>query len=207
MPAPISRNLKIALKKELQKNNSINSEVRMMLEKQFRDLHRKFMNDFLNHPVTRELKGGPSASNVSNSVPRGNLFGFIGFDSGADPISDIERSLEKINIFLKYRKFSNMGFTWSYTVSAPSARDLYKMTPMPWAKGSSWLRELEGAGIPNLGQYMHKKSSVSRSEVGIQNTKLSAGGRVKIPYVISLLNSFEHDLISIDASRVSKKYF
>ena len=96
------------------------------------------------------------------------------------------------------------GFIWTYLVTALSQR-IYKATPT-WANGLGWL-QVEGKGIPNLGQYMYKRSSVGRSGAGIQNTKLSGGGRVKIDYVKSLLNKFESDLNSIDASRVSKKYF
>ena len=47
------------------------------------------------------------------------------------------------------------GFLWAYAVKIPSINNLYKITPMPWATGSSWLRELEGRGIPNLGRYMY----------------------------------------------------
>ena len=63
------------------------------------------------------------------------------------------------------------GFTWAYAVNMPSINDLYKVTPMPWAQGASWLRELEGRGIPNLGQYMYKNAKTSRSSEGIQGGK------------------------------------
>ena len=66
---------------------------------------------------------------------------------------------------------------------------------------------MEGVGIPNLGQYMHKKSKISRSEAGIQNTKKASGGRLRIPYINNLLQSFESQLHSINAVRASKKYF
>jgi len=204
----LNRSTKLAIQKELQRDVRINTEIRVMIEKQFKVLHKKLISDFLNHPVTKELKGGTSSSNITNSLPEGNLFGFIGFQAGSDPTSPIQKQIEDIDILLKYKKFSNMGFTWSYIVTSPSARDLYKSTPMPWAQGSkSWLREMEGAGIPNLGQYMHKKSKVSRSEAGIQNTKKSGGGRLRIPYINHLLQSFESQLQSIDAVRASKKYF
>lgn len=183
------------------------AQTRAIIRGQFEVLHKKMMQDFESHPVTRELKSGPGSSNISGSLPRGNLFGFIGFESGDDPTSQIEQLLSRTEIVLKRRAMGSNGFIWTYLVTAPSLSQLYKATPMPWANGLSWLQEMEGKGIPNLGQYMYKRSSVGRSGAGIQNTKLSGGGRVKIDYVKSLLNKFESDLNSINAARVSKKYF
>ena len=41
------------------------------------------IKEFNTHPVTRELRAGPEAQNVSNTLGgRGNLFSFIGFMSG-----------------------------------------------------------------------------------------------------------------------------
>ena len=74
-----------------------------------------------------------------------------------NPVQDIETLLRKTDIIIKRRQMGNKGFIWTYLVTSPSLKELYAVTPMPWANGSSWLRELEGRGIPNLGQYMHKK--------------------------------------------------
>ena len=92
-------------------------------------------------------------------------------------------------------------------VTSPSMRDLYKITPMPWATGASWLKEIEGRGIPNLGQYMYKTLKSSRSQAGFQNANLPAGGRVRVPYIKELLQDFENNLNSIQASRVSRGLF
>ena len=165
------------------------------------------MSEFLSHPVTRELRGGAGASNYSNSLPEGNLFGFIGFTENSEPVDVIEKMLQKTNILIKNRKIGINGFIWTYIVTSPSLQDLYSATPMPWANGASWLRELEGRGIPNLGQYMYKRSSSSRSGAGVQNQNRSGGGRVRIPYIKELLKNFEKKLNSIQASRVSKIYF
>ena len=149
------RSVKSSIQKQLRSDKDLNLQIRVLIEKQFKVAHQKLLNDFREHPITRELKVGEGAPNYSGGLREGNLFGFIGFESGFDPISPIERLLVKANILIKQRKVMRSGLTWAYGVNIASINDLYKITPMPWASGSSWLRELEGRGIPNLGQYMY----------------------------------------------------
>jgi hypothetical protein len=207
MANPLNRSTKLAIHRQLRNNKSLINETRILIEKQFKTIHAKFMADFESHPVTRELKGGAGSSNHSNSLPQGNLFGFIGFQAGADPVFTIENMLRRADIMIKNRKMGSFGFVWTYIVTTPSLEELYSATPMPWATGSSWLRELEGRGIPNLGQYMYKRSTSSRSGAGVQNENRRGGGRVRVSYVKQLLKEFEQNLNSIQASRVSKVYF
>ena len=207
MVSPLNRSVKTAINKQLIGNKQLINQTRLLIEKQFKAIHTKFMADFESHPVTRELRGGSGASNHTGSLPEGNLFGFIGFNVGTDPISDIENMLRRTDIMIKNRKMGSFGFVWTYIVTSPSLQDLYSATPMPWASGSSWLRELEGRGIPNLGQYMYKRSSSSRSGAGVQNQNRSGGGRVRVSYVKQLLKEFEQNLNAIQASRVSRAYF
>lgn len=207
MAARLDRSIKSSLSRQLQKDTKLELQTRNVIEKQFKVSHDKLMREFESHAVTKELKSGPNGSNISGTLPEGNLFGFIGFFADSDPISEIEILLRKIDIFLKRRSIGTKGFVWTYIVTAPSLTDLYKATPMPWAKGLSWLREMEAGGIPNLGQYVFKKVDVGRSGAGFQNKRLSGGGRVKIPYVKTLLNNFEKDLNSIEASKVSRSNF
>lgn len=207
MSNKLNISVKNAIKKQLQQNKTFTNKARLIIEKQFRTVHAKFLSDFESHPVTRELKAGAGSSNLSNSLPQGNLFGFIGFSAGSDPISHIEKMFQKADIILKIRKMGTNGFVWTYIVTTPSLQELYALTPMPWASGASWLRELEGRGIPNLGQYMYKRSSSSRSGAGVQDKNRGEGSRVRIPYIKELLKQFEKNLNSIQASRVSKSYF
>lgn len=207
MGKPLNKSIKASINKQLTNNKQLINGTRLLIEKQFKTIHAKFMADFESHPVTRELRGGAGSSNISNSLPQGNLFGFIGFSAGTDPVEDIQKMLQKTDIVLKNRRMGTSGFVWTYIVTSPSLKDLYAVSPMPWASGSSWLRELEGRGIPNLGQYMYKRSSSSRSGAGVQNQNRSGGGRVRVSYVKQLLQEFEQNLNAIQASRVAKSYF
>jgi hypothetical protein len=207
MVKPLNRSLKTSIKKQLSSDKELRSKTRILIEKQFNILKRQLMSEFSNHPVTKELESGSGASNITNTLRNGNIFGFIGFEVGTNPISGIYKLLERTDIFLKQAKMGTFGFVWTYTVTSPSMQELYSATPMPWANGSSWLRELEGRGIPNLGQYMYKKIHSSRSQAGFQNINEPSGGRLRIPYIKKLLQDFEDKLNSIEASRVSAKYF
>lgn len=207
MANPLNRSIKTSIARQLSKDKELQLKVRLLIEKQFRVAKQKMMSEFEGHAVTRELRSGPGSSNISGALPEGNLFGFIGFETGADPVGTIEKMLAKTDIIIRRRKMGTFGFVWTYMVTSPSMQDLYAATPLPWASGSSWLRELEGRGIPNLGQYMHKRINSSRSGAGFQNRNRPEGGRVQIPYIKQLLQQFETNLNSIQASRVSSKYF
>tara|TARA_Y100001935_G_scaffold254238_1_gene262599 strand:- start:2271 stop:2876 length:606 start_codon:yes stop_codon:yes gene_type:complete len=188
----IDQSVNKELRRKLSQSKQAKNQVRMFMEKQFKIAHTKLMNNFDSHKVTIELSAGPSSENVTGSLREGNLFGFIGFNSGDNPISEMRRQLAKANILI-HRQITREPLSFIYKVNIPSKEDLYKMTPMPWATGSSWLRELEGRGIPNLGQYRFKDSTASRSGAGIQN-RVGEGGRVKIQYITPLLEEFEKDL-------------
>jgi hypothetical protein len=203
----LDRSIKLAINKQIKNDRDLNSQARLIIEKQFRVIKQKMLSEFESHPVTRELKAGSASSNITNSLDEGNLYGFIGFEAGSDPTEDIFFLLQKTNIFIKKRMMGRMGFIWTYMITSPSLRDLYKVTPMPWAKGYSWLQELEGRGIPNIGQYMYKQINSSRSQAGFQSKNRSSGGSLKIPYVKKMLLDFENKLNAIEASRVSAKNF
>tara|TARA_R110001592_G_scaffold199554_4_gene448081 strand:- start:2448 stop:3071 length:624 start_codon:yes stop_codon:yes gene_type:complete len=203
----VDRGLKAAISSQLRGNKSLTNQGRVIIEKQFKIVHKKLMSDFESHPVTRELKGGAGSSNISGTLTKGNLFGFIGFESSDDPVSDIRTLLSKANILIKQRRFGKFGFIWTYAVNIASKSDLYKATPLPWAQGASWLQQLEGRGIANLGQYMFKKTSSSRSGAGIQSGTRE-GGRLKINYMGALIDKFEQDLNDMSGgTKISKSYF
>lgn len=207
MAKALNRSIRSSVRSQLKKDKDLLVQGRLIIEKQFRNVKNQMIRDFEGHPVTRELKAGSGSSNISNTLPKGNLYGFIGFAEGVDPISPLSNLLEKTSIFIKNRSIGMHGFIWTYIVTSPSLKELYSSTPMPWSSGSSWLRELEGRGIPNLGQYMYKPSERSRSGAGFQNKNNTEGGMVRTPYVKEILLKFENNLNSIEASRVSIKNF
>ena len=54
----------------------------------------RVIDAFDNHEVTKEIAAGPKASNTSGTLGGyGNLFSFIGFDAGSDPITPVKEVL------------------------------------------------------------------------------------------------------------------
>ena len=57
---------------------------------------QEMIKDFSSHAVSAEIEGGPTASNLSGTLGGyGNLFSFIGFSQGEDPLSAIKDMLSK----------------------------------------------------------------------------------------------------------------
>ncbi len=141
------------------------------------------LNFFDSHPVTRELKGGASGNNISNTIGgNGNLFSFIGFTKGSDPTVPLRNILEQPFdiVFLGALKRGRQAADFRYRVGVPSlnfkAQDLIsrieKSTPIPWSPGESWATGLK-EGISGIGQYLYVETTASRAGKGIQNPKVN----------------------------------
>jgi len=141
--------------------------VKRALEKE----SQKLLNDFNNNEVTKEIEGGPSASNLSNTLGGyGNLFTFIGFQSGNDPISPI-RSLLARSIKIKTIRKKRNVLALSLTFSVPTLDEIKAVAPSPWST-ESWVEAVE-RGMSGLGQYLYDGGrgsfgSKSRSKSAIQ---------------------------------------
>ena len=177
----------------------VKRDFRVLIERQFRSAHKKLMSAFDGHSVTQELKQGPSGNNVTGTLKDGNLFGFIGFDSNYRPIAPLRKALSQANILI--HKSNRKTFSHTFRVHMPTIEELYEITPLPWATGSSWLYALERKGLSNLGQYVFKESSNSRSGAGVQ-TNSTGGGILKIPYLIPMFKEFERDVGSIAGFKI-----
>ena len=78
----------------------------------------------------------------------GNLFSFIGFQSGDDPIAPIIQLLEQTKM---HYSSSNVNKTSvKYRVTMPTKEQIYEISLMPWAAGRSWVHGIEH-GISGLG--------------------------------------------------------
>lgn len=118
---------------------------------------RKLLDDFENSDITKEIDSGPDASNSSNTLGGyGNLFTFIGFESGSDPISPLRSLLAKsIRIKTIRKKRNVLAFTLNFSV--PTIDEIKAVAPMPWST-DNWVEAVE-KGLSGLGQYMYTKNS------------------------------------------------
>ena len=85
----INRNF---LKKELARQGMPILEKKIMpkLERQFEDAKKAALQAFEEHPVTREIESGIDSPNISGTLDNvTNLFSFIGFSAGDNPIAPI----------------------------------------------------------------------------------------------------------------------
>lgn len=146
---------------------AVKLNVQKRFQKAFQKIKNEMIADFMNHPVTLEINGGTAARNISGTLNGiTNLFSFIGFDKGSDPIRDIEDLLYETD-FEFVRTTSN---SIEFVVNIPDAKDIFDITPMPWSPGRSWVKGVE-TGISGLGYYLKTERNTSRSGLGIQSTK------------------------------------
>jgi hypothetical protein len=150
----------------------------MKAQETFMGHKEEMLEEFDKHSVTVEILEGmedPStSSNPSNTLGgRGNLFTYIGFPRGTDPITPIRQRLmddtdiRKTSLGAKYTRDLAI---YQFPVSFPSEAELENEAPMPFQNGGrSWVRGIE-KGIPGLNYYIYWKyfsdPKVSRSSYG-----------------------------------------
>ena len=182
-----------SLKNQLPK--LVQSQARNIVRRAFEKLKTKMIAEFQGHPVTREIRGGINAQNISNTLGGiTNLYSFIGFDSNSDPIEPIEDLLLRTDVrFVKINKQMI-----EFEVTLPEAEEIFAATPLPWAPGRSWAKGIE-SGLSGLGYYLKKSSSSSRSGLGIQTSQKVRKG-VKFnntKYISSFLKKYQKEFENI----------
>jgi hypothetical protein len=157
------------------------------------EMKLKLIEDFDQHPVTREMESGPQGANHSGTLGGyGNLFSFMGFGEGSDPVEAVRNFLKSF-ISLKAGKGKSRGSVKEYMVKVPSLSD-FDFAKMPWESGNNWVRAVE-TGMSSFSYYMHKAHEASRAGTGIQiDNKLRGKGSSSRPYMTELLNKFRKRL-------------
>ncbi len=165
---------------------------------EFEKLKKLMIQEFLDHPVTREISGGVDSPNYSGTLSHGNLYSFIGFYANQpDPTEEILKILE--DSFIRFYTRKRGSFVASITI--PSAKQIFAATKMPWAEGRSWAKGIE-SGIAGLGFYL-PLIEVGRSEGAVQNkTKVSSGKFKNTAYISALINKYIKVFSSIQSVRV-----
>lgn len=190
-------NLMRQIQADKQYQKIVNNQIKIEFEK----IKNQYISEFINNPITVEINGGISSQNISNTLGGiTNLYSFIGFDEGTDPIKPILELLEKSN----YRiLFNNQAIDSTIIFDIPTAKEIFDITPMPWAIGRSWARGIE-TGISGLGYYL-KKIKNSRSGIGIQSStnQIRTGVSFKnTKYISDLLNRFNKDLKNLNINNI-----
>ena len=187
--------------KQVVRESSFKKEVENIIRKEFEGIHKQFLTNFDSHPVTQEIKGGAFSANISKTLGGvGNLFTYIGFASGSDPIKKLRELLDTYEIQYHRRK------THIYTkIEVPTKEQVFAVTPMPWATGRSWARGIE-RGISGLGRYLVKSNKIRGSKSGhaIQIKGRVRGGRFSNrSYISSLLNDYYKNIKKLEKKTFS----
>jgi len=182
---------KLSLDVQQALNRQVGKALRVDFEKKvkqdFAVIKSQLINEFLNHPVTKEIKDGPSASNTSNTLNGvSNLFAFIGFEDGYDPIVPILNIFQSIEITFG----GEIPMGNKFNINMPISEDIFSVTPMPWASGRSWASGIE-KGISGLGYLLRNRSSLSRSGQAVQSSvKIRSGSFKNTPYISAIINKY-----------------
>jgi len=165
--------------------------VKKEVEQKVNNVKEEILKEFNNHPVTIEIEQGIYASNISGTLNGiTNLYSFIGFEAGEKPIEPIRSELEKIGI----KRLVSPNGSIIYKIDFPDAKDIFNVTPLPWAIGRSWAKGIE-TGISGLGFYI-KQSRESRSGLGIQSkTQVRSGLRFKnTRYISAIIKKYGEEI-------------
>jgi hypothetical protein len=184
--AIVPADVRAALQRQAPK--ALKSKFKQVAQKEFKKIKAEMMTEFLGNPVTQEIMGGPQAPNISGTLGGvSNLFAFIGFDAGENPIAPILTLLE--NTTLEYKQevaAKNIGV--SFNVTLPTAEDIFAITPLPWATGRSWAQGIE-RGLSGLGYLLRKNKG--RSGAAIQSRVKVRGGKFhNTPYISAFLKKY-----------------
>lgn len=187
---------------QLSQNIANNPRIKKVIREQVRNLvveyveksKEQMINEFENHPVTKEIENGPEASNISNTLGgQGNLFSYIGFEDGSNPTEIIKEILNN-SVKVEDRPTiipTGKDLKISFPVSGPTLNEIESVTPMPFEGGRSWARGIE-KGISGFSYYIFKKYlKNSRSGTGLQTeSEIRTGSFKPTSYLSTILKKF-----------------
>tara|TARA_R100000152_G_C6769467_1_gene195306 strand:+ start:519 stop:1100 length:582 start_codon:yes stop_codon:yes gene_type:complete len=164
-------------------------DIEAQAREKFKKIKEEMIREFLDNPITQEIMAGPSGVNISGTLGGvSNLFAFIGFNEGEDPIAPILLILENIN--MQYNREIKRGKPGvMFKVNLPTAEDIFAVTPLPWATGRSWAEGIE-RGLSGLGYLLRKNKGRSGAAVQSRVRKVRNGKFRNSPYISSLLKKY-----------------
>lgn len=185
MGAKINSN---SIRNKVLNNKSVKRTVFSIANKEVNKQKNIFSLEFLSHPVTKELEGGENAGNISGTLGGyGNLFSFLGFSRGSNPITPVKLLIQSIILSSSIQATKN-GFKLKLRI--PSKDEFGSVSVLPWENGRSWLLDIE-RGISGFGAYLYGRFKNSRSGGGIQSN-YNYSNRIfrPVPYFNKMYNGF-----------------
>ena len=166
-------------------------DIEAQAKEKFKKIKAEMIKEFLDNPITQEIMAGPSGVNISGTLDGvSNLFAFIGFNEGEDPIAPILIILE--NVDMQYNREIRRGKPGlMFKVNLPTAEDIFAVTPLPWATARSSAEGIE-RGLSGLGYLLRKNKGRSGAAVQSRVRKVRGGKFRNSPYISSLLKKYRH---------------
>jgi len=180
------------LQEAVQETSAFQDQAEEIVKENYLENKDKFMEDFNNHPVTKEIEDGPNAKNISNSLNGiGNLFSYIGFFASQAPVQELRILLEKSFSFKKRSANKNGS---KFVITYPDIEIIKKNTPMPWEGGRSWVSGVE-RGISGFGFYLYKKFIDGRSGQALQSAnKVRSSSFKRVRYMSEIIKNFVNNM-------------
>lgn len=183
--------------------NIIRTRITKKLERDadvaYREAIDYFYKEFHKHKITQELKNHSSPSAILNTLGNwernGTLFGFMGFNSSYDPVSDLEnflRGQRGLRWELERNIIKNTrGILGNFRGPTPEDMEGANLKLQGWGDGRAWPVVIEDDGIENLSYFF--AGVYGRSEEGFQEKyELNKGAKLDaIPYLSPILKKAE----------------
>ena len=194
---------------EMLSNGEIQDEIEKAVKKQFNQEKQNTLLEFDSHDVTQEL-AEPEKGNISNTLGGyGDLFGFIGFEAGSDPVLPVKLALESkikfksTNLSIIYPRNAKGQFATGKRTKnikiifqVPDLNDFDKAAKFEgWNGGRNWVKGIERgiSGVPYFADYPR-----GRSERGLQlkgpiknSSKERPSGFKTRPYITEIIENFK----------------
>jgi len=183
----------IVVKRKIVRNlNKVPQRVKTEALRRFNRAKKELLSEFESHPITKEIEGGAGGSNISGALGGvGNLFSFIGFQEGTNPIATLREMLNsfEMNVTNPIIIKRQTGVDFKFRVTGPTIEEIEAATYLAWM-GKSWVRGIE-KGMSGLGNYLAVMGAIgSRSGGGLQAQRIRGGAYRPTKYMSSLLRTF-----------------
>lgn len=194
----LSNNFWVEVDKQVLNNKAFQQQARELVENEVEASKEKLINDFTSHPVSQEIAAGPAGSKSKYLVgpSDGNLFSFIGFDKGDNPIRKVVDYLKTIITVQKKPIVDTINKRYRFIVNTPSIDDpsLSNAAPMPRGTSTNWLYAIE-KGISGIHNFIYRRgknypSSDSGPGVQVKNVVRRKGYHKTTKYLSGLIDDF-----------------
>lgn len=189
---------------ELLSNGDVQDAIEKAVKKEFNNEKLNALKEFDSHVVTQELSN-PEKGNISMTLGGyGDLFGFIGFQSGSDPIAPVKLHLESkiklkgTNLYIIYPRNVKGQFATGKQTKAlkvifqvPDLNDFDKSAQFEgWNGGRNWVKGIE-KGISGASYFADYPRGRSGRGLQLQGSKERPSGFKTRPYITEIIENFK----------------